>query len=171
MVWMAFVAVMMIFAVDAMAQPPQRGFGGPQFSPEQRAQQESERMTRELGLSPKQTEQIYHLQMERSKRMQESFRHRPDQGFDREAMQQKMMQERRAMAEQYKRILTPEQFAKWEQMEQRRPEMRGGQRPPRQMGSAPKMHDKGGKHDKQVAKEVKKGKKAKKDKKDKKDRK
>lgn len=161
MVSVAFAALMMIFAVDVMAQPPRGGFGGPQFSPEQMAQRQTEQMVRELGLSPKQAEQVYRIQIERSKRMQEAFRGgRPEPGFGREDMHQKMMQEQRHVAEQYKRILSPQQYAKWEQMQQRGPGMRGGQHGPQQMGPAPKpMHDKDCKCDKKAPKKDKKAKK------------
>ena len=165
MVSVAFAALMMIFAVDVMAQPPRGGFGGPQFSPEQMAQRQTEQITRELGLSPKQAEQVYRIQMERSKRMQEAFRGgRPEPGFGGDAMRQKMMQEQRYVAEQYKRILSPQQYAKWEQMQQQRgPGMRDGHHPQHQMGPAPKpMHDKEHKSDKKSPKMDKKSKKGKK---------
>ena len=164
MVSVAFAALMMIFAVDTMAQPPRGGFGGPQFSPEQMAQRQTERMTRELGLSPKQAEQVYQIQMERSKRMQQAFRGgRPEPGHAGEDMHQKMMQERRHVAEQYKRILTPEQYMKWEQMQQRGSEMRGSHHAPKQMGAAPKQkQDKERKSDKKSAKKAKKAKRGKK---------
>ena len=165
MVSVAFAALMMIFAVDVMAQPPRGGFGGPQFSPEQMAQRQTEQMTRELGLSPKQAEQVYRIQMERSKRMQEAFRGgRPEPGFGGDAMRQKMMQEQRYVAEQYKRILSPQQYAKWEQMQQQRgPGMRDGHHPQHQMGPASKpMHDKDHKSYKKSPKMDKKSKKGKK---------
>lgn len=164
MVSVAFAVLMMIFAVDVMAQPPRGGFGGPQFSPEQMAQRQTEQMTRELGLSPKQAEQVYRLQLERSKRMQEAFRGgRPEPGFGGDDMRQKMMQEQRRIADKYKRILSPQQYTKWEQMQQqRRAGMRGGHHGPKHMGPAPKpMHGKDGKCDMKAPQKAHKAKKGK----------
>ena len=154
MMYWALAAVMMIFAIDAMAQPRQGGFGGPQFSPEQYAERQTDRMSRELDLSTRQYKQVYRLQLDQAKRMQRDFRAYRDMGDSREMMRRKMMEERRKMAAQYQRILSREQYLRWERMMQRdaerfrgkAPVKGGGHYAPRPGGKGPQMkHDTGGK--------------------------
>lgn len=72
-----------------------------EFTPEQRAQKMTDRMTKELSLTEAQAKQIHTLFLERTEQVKEH----------REAMKQ-MKTDRAA---KMKAILTPEQYAKWEQ--------------------------------------------------------
>ncbi len=76
-------------------------------SAEQMAQHMTERMKEQLQLTDEQSQQIYQHNLEQIKKREQQ--HGP------------MHQTDSASVEQLKGILTPEQFAKWEEMRKNRP--------------------------------------------------
>ena len=113
---MAIVALMM--TTGAFAQ----GFGGGQFNPEDMAKRQVDRIKETCQTSDEQTKQIYDLYLAQQKQMMaqmDSIRQAGGQfQFNREDMQAR----REAMNEKIKAILTPEQYAKYEEMQK---QMRG----------------------------------------------
>lgn len=110
-------------AISLSAQPPQQQ--RQQLTPEQRAKQATERLTKELGLDEAQQKQVYECQLEMSKNFT-----RPAEGErpSREEMQAQFEKSREKQKAEMKKILTAEQFAKWEKMQAERggAMMRGG---------------------------------------------
>lgn len=74
---------------------------------EQMAQRRTDRLTRELGLNQTQAKEVYALKLQQMQQMQ--------------SMREQMRKNRSAAAEKMKSVLTPEQFAKWSQMQGPKP--------------------------------------------------
>lgn len=140
-------AVMMI--ATAAAQPQQGEKGGKREKPtaEQMAKFRTERMAKELDLNQEQQKQIYDMTLTRINAAQKKSE------SDRAAM----AAERKSADEKMQKILTPEQYQKWGEMQKKHAEMgrakgqRGGwhgngpKGPDGPKGPAPKHHGK--KHD------------------------
>lgn len=141
MVWMAFVAVMMMLGVESMAQPVQRGEWRRGMTPEQMAERQTMRLSKELALSKKQADKIYKLQLKQLRRMMAMRGRMQAVKGHREPMPSEMLKARRERTEAYRKILSPMQFAKWQQLEQsyakkHRPQMHQGVRPSAKKGGA-----------------------------------
>ena len=149
-------AVMMIGTAAAQPQRPQ-GEKREKPTPEQMAKFSTERMAKELNLTQEQQKQIYDYNLNRINEASKKA----------EAARSNMEAARKSNAEQMQKILTPEQYAKWNEMQKRRADMgraqgqRGGwqghgpQMGPGRKGApdgakapAPKHHAKGKKHGK-----------------------
>lgn len=93
-----------------------------EFTPEQRTELQVKKMTLELDLSAKQQKEISELmkkqQVKRAVTRDEMKAKREEMkkrnSDDKFAMRTKMLDERIAMHTEMKKVLTPEQFAKWE---------------------------------------------------------
>ncbi|MFI3285889.1 MAG: hypothetical protein R3Y08_04470 [Rikenellaceae bacterium] len=112
-----------IFVIGSAVAQPQRPQGREKISTEERVEQLQE----QLGLSDKQCEQLTTMMEEREKAAKEGGQ---QERGNREAMQEMMEAEKKEM----KKILTDEQYEKWEEMiskRQQRPQ-EGGNRPSRQ---------------------------------------
>lgn len=79
---------------------------------EQMAQRKTDRMVEKLNLNEDQSKQLYELNLQEVKDMQ--------------AQHEQMRAARKAQAEKMKKILTPEQFGQWQQMQGPKPGMRPG---------------------------------------------
>lgn len=81
---------------------------------------QSERLTKELGLTPDQAARIKAIDEERFKDMQAN---RPQNGArpSREEMETRQKAEREKYDARYKEVLTPEQYAKYSQAQANRP--------------------------------------------------
>lgn len=90
-------------------------------TPEQMAERQTERMTKQLNLTDAQAKQVYEVNLSQIKQMQ--------------AMREKMREARMAEADKMKTILSTEQFMQWSQMQGPRPG---------QPGKAPHMKHKKG---------------------------
>ena len=92
----------------AQKQTPNRGTT-PKERPtaEQVAQRQTDRLTKELGLDATQAKQVYALNLHQVQQMQ--------------AVREQMRKDRIARNEKMKSLLTPEQFAKWSQMQGPKP--------------------------------------------------
>lgn len=103
-------ALCLLAGSDAFAQKQNTKNGTmPKERPtaEQMAQRQTDRLTRELGLDQTQAKQVYALKLQQVQQLQ--------------AMREQMRKNRSAAAEKMKSVLTPEQFAKWSQMQGPKP--------------------------------------------------
>ena len=90
-------------------------------------------MKKELNLDDKQYQSVYNFFLKRGEEMKAQFA-RPQQGqqVDREARRAEMQKRHEAMQTELKKILTPEQYAQYEEMQKKEAERRrqGGPRGP-----------------------------------------
>ncbi len=134
-----FAAVALIFSVSMFAQAPQRGERR-EFKPEEMATRMADGMKKELNLNDEQYKSVYNLYLKRGEEMK-ARRDKGQQGqqVNREARREEMKKSQEAMNAELKKILTAEQYTKYEEMlkkqRQRQGGPRGGQggagRPPR----------------------------------------
>ena len=134
-----FAAVALIFSVSMFAQAPQRGERR-EFKPEEMATRMADGMKKGLNLNDEQYKSVYNLYLKRGEEMK-ARRDKGQQGqqVNREARREEMKKSQEAMNAELKKILTAEQYTKYEEMlkkqRQRQGGPRGGQggagRPPR----------------------------------------
>ena len=136
-----FTAVVLMFSVSMFAQQPQRGERR-EFKPEEMATRMADGMKKELNLNDEQYKSVYNLYLKRGEEMK-ARRDKGQQGqqVSREARREEMKKNQEAMNAELKKILTAEQYTKYEEMlkkqqqRQRQGGPRGGQggagRPPR----------------------------------------
>lgn len=123
--------VALIFAASMFAQAPQRGERR-EFKPEEMATRITDGLKKELNLDDKQYKSVYELYLKRGEQMQEQRAKRePGQQVDREAMREEMKKQQETMDANLKKILTAEQYAKYEEMQKRMQQHRPGQGGPR----------------------------------------
>ena len=121
MIWLAAILLMAGAEVVAQNHGEERGRRRP--TAEQMAADKTNKMAEVLALSPEQVEQVGRLNREYVAKHQ--------------AHREAMRQERKQQKEALRSILSPEQYARWEQIEQEhrphgdfRPGMRGDSMPP-----------------------------------------
>lgn len=122
-----FAAVALIFSVSMFAQGPQRR----EFKPEDMATRMADGMKKELSLNDKQYKSVYDLYLKRGEEMK-ARREKGQQGqqVDREARREEMKKSQEAMNAELKKILTAEQYTKYEEMlkKQQQRQRQGGPR-------------------------------------------
>ena len=92
--------------------------GGQRMSPEERAKQTTERLTKALDLKKDQEKKVYDLNLKAGKEMSAIFQ---DAGGDREYMREKMGKVREKTNKEMKKILSDSQWKKYEKyMEEQR---------------------------------------------------
>lgn len=119
-----FIAALLMTGMASFAQnaPMAKKDKAEQMTPEQRNQLRLKKMTLELGLNASQQEEMGKLIAEQSKKheaMKADHKNPADAkptADERFARQNKMLDERIAMNDKVKKILSPEQFEKWEKM-------------------------------------------------------
>lgn len=116
MIWLA--AILLMAGAEAVAQNRGEREGRRKPSVEEIAQHQTTRMTEALGLSPEQAEQVGVLNRQQAEK--------------RQAHQEAMRQEREAHKQALRSVLSPEQYARWEQIESERRE----NRPPAMRGDS-----------------------------------
>lgn len=103
-----------------------QGRGGmEQRSPEDMAKRQSERMSKELGLSPDQTTKVQQILVARGQDMQ-AMRGQGKDGGSRDQMREQMQANRAKYDAQFKEVLSPEQYTKYTTMEADRMKRGGG---------------------------------------------
>ncbi len=117
----AFLAVCMVCGVSAQnnADRPCEGTRCDkmmQMTPEQMAERRTEKLTRELTLTDAQAKQVYQLNL---KDAQAAVQHRKEAEARREQMMAKWKTYQAERDAQMKKVLTPEQYAKWSEMQQK----------------------------------------------------
>jgi|GEM_PF-788401 len=111
-------------AAQTATTPPAGRMERPQGTPEERAAQQSKRLTQELGLSADQTTRIQQIMLSRDQEMQ-AMRGQGQSGATREQMGEQMKANRTKYDAQFKEVLTADQYTKYTQMEAKH--QRGGQ--------------------------------------------
>jgi protein CpxP len=100
------------YGLNALVSTVQQG-GGQMATPQERAQQLTARMTEVLALTAEQTPKIQELNVKRFTE-QQAMREKMQAGGDREAMMTAFRGLTEKYNAQYKTILTPEQYTKYE---------------------------------------------------------
>lgn len=117
-----FTSMLMMFGVMFLnAQPPQGGGPG-RMEPTEMAKMQTEQMAKDLSLTDKQKTDIEAINLKYAKKMQEMFQAGPN--GDREAMRKNMEEIQTSRNAEYKKVLTSEQYTKYEAAEKARREER-----------------------------------------------
>lgn len=122
-----FAAVALIFSVSMFAQGPQRR----EFKPEDVATRITDGLKKELNLNDKQYKSVYKLYLKHGEEMKaRRDKGQQDQQVDREARREEMKKNQEAMNAEMKKILTAEQYTKYEEMQkkQQQRQRQGGPR-------------------------------------------
>lgn len=106
------------FATQAYSQ----NGGGPNMTPEERAQRQTDNMAETLSLSEAQKEKIYEVNLKFANKMKEA---REAADGDWASMRETMVGLRNESQEEIKKYLTDEQFQKWQKIQEERREKRG----------------------------------------------
>ena len=122
----------------AMAQAPMQQ-GRPMPSPEQMAAHQTERLTKELNLNADQTGKVQQIMQQRAQDMQ-AMRGQHESGASRDQLHGQMKANRAKYDDQFKAVLTPDQYTKYTAMQQQR-----HHRSPGMEGHDGKMKSKDGK--------------------------
>ncbi|WP_135433968.1 hypothetical protein [Hymenobacter fodinae] len=117
-------------ANDQLVRQGPKGQGRLSITPEQRAELQSQRLTKQLGLSADQTTQVRSIALAEAQEMQ-AMRGNAGAGADRQAAMQSMKATRDKYDAQLKAVFTPDQLTKYnqlrdEQMERRQEGMKKG---------------------------------------------
>lgn len=113
--------VMLVISSVSMAQ--NRG-GMRNMNPEERAKQQTAQLKEVLGLNKEQEKKVYDLNIESGKKMQKMREEMGGGGFS-DDMRQKMTQMREDQNKEMKKILTAEQYTKYEKYLEERRSRRG----------------------------------------------
>ncbi len=113
--------VMLVVSSVSMAQ--NRG-GMRNMNPEERAKQQTAQLKEVLGLNKEQEKKVYDLNIESGKKMQKMREEMGGGGFS-DDMRQKMTQMREDQNKEMKKILTAEQYTKYEKYLEERRSRRG----------------------------------------------
>ncbi|ESU29301.1 hypothetical protein FLJC2902T_06970 [Flavobacterium limnosediminis JC2902] len=120
------IAVVMMISLATFAQD--RKMKREEFTPEQRVELQTKKLTLELDLNEKQQKDIKKLLTEQSKKHEEAkAKHKAMKESDkaptndeRFAMKSKMLDEKIAFKSEIKKILSEKQMAKWEELKEER---------------------------------------------------
>jgi len=121
---LAFGATTVIYAQDNSGQPQQQGQWGGGHGRGMNPDEQLKHMTKELDLSSDQQSQIRPVLQERQQKMQAVFQ---DQSLSREDRRSKMMAIRQDSEGKITALLTDQQKQKYQAMQERMQERRGGQ--------------------------------------------
>ena len=102
----------------------QYGGGGQRSTPEERAKQQTAELKEALGLNKDQEKKVYDLNLESGKKMQKMREEMGGGGFSDE-MREKMMAMREETNKEMKKILTDDQYKKYEKYLEERRNRRG----------------------------------------------
>lgn len=144
----ALIAIgMTAFAQENKMQPLQKGKADfERMTPEQRNELQLKKMTLDLGLSDVQQKQMKEIIVDQQTKRQawaeerkinkeKGLKQNADERYKKES---KMLDEKIAVKESVKKILTPEQFKKWEEMNaQKKEKMQNGKSDRRKKDIAP----------------------------------
>lgn len=99
-------------------------YGGQRMTPEERAKQQTADLKEALGLNKDQEKKVYDLNLESGKKMQKMREEMGGNGFSDE-MREKMMTMREETNKEMKKILTDDQYKKYEKYLEERRNRRG----------------------------------------------
>ena len=117
-----FLLFAIIFATVSVAQ--NRGMGN--FDPKEMAKRQTEDLTKALDLNKDQQKKVLDLQLKNAEKMTAMRQDMMNGGGDREAMREKMTKSREELNAAMKKILTEDQYKKYEKYLEERRNMRGG---------------------------------------------
>lgn len=111
-----FVAALLVVGITAFAQEKEgRRAGREQLTTEQKVDFQVKKMSKDLDLNEKQTQEIKAVVTKQvEKREAKRAEIKADKDKNREEMRANMEKEQAAVSADMKKILTPEQYAKWE---------------------------------------------------------
>lgn len=119
-----FVAALLVVGMTAFAQEKEgKRAGRERLTTEQKVDLQVKKMSKDLDLNEKQKEQIKALvgkQVEKREQKRNELQEAKEK--DRAAMRTQMQTEQAVASSEMKKILTPEQFAKWEKIREERKE-------------------------------------------------
>lgn len=120
-----FAAIALFFSVTMFAQAPQRGERR-EFKPEEMATRMADNMKKELDLNDEQYKSVYDLYLKRGKEMKARYnKGQEGKQVDRDTRREEMKKQQEAMNSELKKILTSEQYAKYEEMLKKQHQRRG----------------------------------------------
>lgn len=134
-------AFALVFSMSIFAQQPQRGERR-EFKPEEMATFQADRMKKDLDLNEEQYKAFYNFYLKRSEEMKkERAKFQEGQQMDREALRAEMVKRQEAQNAEFKKILTEEQYKKYEELQKKEQERRrqGGPGAPRGPQGGPGM--------------------------------
>lgn len=111
-----FLAALLVVGITTFAQEKkERRFSGDKLTKEQKVDFQVKRMTKDLDLNAEQSKQVQALvAKEVDKREAKKAKMKEEKTLKREEMKAEMEANQAAMSSDMKKILTPEQFSKWE---------------------------------------------------------
>jgi len=104
-------------ATNMQAQPPHK-----EFNAEEMSKQQTEMMKKELNLTDKQTTDVSAINLKYAKKMENQ---RKNAQGDREAMRKEMDTMREEKNAEFKKVLTADQYKKWQEKEEEMMKNRG----------------------------------------------
>lgn len=119
-----FVAALLVVGITAFAQE-KKGRSGERekLTPEQKVDFQVKRLTKDLDLNEKQAKEVRNLVVEqRDKRERKRVEKKEISNQKRAQMKTQMELEQAALSSEIKKIITPEQFAKWKKIQDERKE-------------------------------------------------
>ena len=117
-------AFALVFSMSIFAQQPQRGERR-EFKPEEMATLQADRMKKDLDLNEEQYKALYNFYLKRGEEMKkERAKFQEGQQIDREALRAEMAKRQEAQNAELKKILTEEQYKKYEELQKKEQERR-----------------------------------------------
>ncbi|MCY1722245.1 hypothetical protein OU798_17965 [Prolixibacteraceae bacterium Z1-6] len=117
--------LMMIVIFGATLSLAQNRDGQRNFDPEEMAKRQTKELTELLSLDKAQAQKVHELNLESGKKMSK-MREEMQGGGDREAMREKMTEMRKKQNAEMKKILSEDQYTKYEKYLEERRARRGG---------------------------------------------
>jgi protein CpxP len=119
-----FVAALLVVGITAFAQEKEvKRAGKERLTSEQKVDFQLKKMSKDLDLNEKQKEQVKALVSKQVEKREQKRKEMQDaKQKDRAAMKSQMQTEEAAVSSEMKKILTPEQFTKWEKIRDERKE-------------------------------------------------
>ncbi|MCC3158215.1 hypothetical protein LJ737_13285 [Hymenobacter sp. 15J16-1T3B] len=148
MLFLLTVATLGFASAQAQTTPPAnggfqgRGMGREQRTPEQRADMQTQRLTNQLTLTAEQQPKVRAIFLAQANEVDAARASMTPGSVDREAMRQKMQEGRARYDEQLKAVLTPEQYAKYQQQREDRMERVGELKEAKKEGKVKAKKDK-----------------------------
>ncbi|RAK66066.1 hypothetical protein [Hymenobacter edaphi] len=134
MLFLLTVATLSFASAQAQTTPPAngggyqgqgRGMGREQRTPEQRADMQTQRLTKQLSLTTEQQPKVRAIFLAQTSEVDAARAQMTPGSLDRDAMRQKMQEGRARYDEQLKAVLTPEQFTTYQTQREDRMERTG----------------------------------------------
>ena len=120
-----FLAILCCLSANVFAQGPQGGFGGGQIDPEQMITRQADRLKEACGLNDEQYAKVKEFYKKQQEEMMKRFQEGGGQGQGQRMSREDMEKRREAQNAELKKILTEEQWKKYEEMQAQQRQRRG----------------------------------------------